>query len=214
MGKNNFKISQEVVLHMMDAAQAHKEASVVCVEESDKQHPLTTRAFYLGVVSFEQLLLSVEQSMKLSLMLYFSHKPEPNHRIDKLLDEIIAKDGNSKKLLREILNSANKIGATASVPTISEDEVKNTIKRHRSSYTKLRYFGLDTQFNVSSDNKWEISGRDIQVMHCMAWGLIDVNTRKIGDMGMKIRPLMGVARKIPESEMTDELKNLKQRLTD
>ena len=205
-----FEVSEPVVQCMMSAAQAHREASVVCIEDSHKHYPMTTRTYYLMLASFELLLLSVEQSMKLFVMLYCSHKPKPNHRIKDLLNYIIIKGGNSNRLFREILDSANKIGAPEKISPISEDEVKRTIGRHKSSYTDFRYFGLDTRFNVASLNKQTISGRDQQVMHCMALGLMAVNMQKIEEKGIKIRPLMGVARKVSESEMTDELRALRE----
>ena len=202
---NNMKSTMK---NMMASAQAHKEASVLCHDEGNNQNPPTGRTFFLNVVSFEMILLSIEQSMKLSLMLHFSHTPDKTHDIYDLFNDITDKSGNLKGLQRKILSSANKIGSTQDIPTISEDELKKIFKRHKSSYLNVRYFGLDKQFQ---SQKWEIRTRDIQVMHCIAWGFVDVNSHKMQELG--INPFsLGEAQKIPESEMTDELKKIKQRI--
>ena len=64
---------------MMAAAQAHQRASGWCMDKPDAKPP-NIDSFLFGAVSFELILLSVEQSLRLLLVLHFGIiRDDTNH---------------------------------------------------------------------------------------------------------------------------------------
>ena len=153
---------------MMAAAQAHRWASRVVLDDPEPSLPALARCSRL--VSFELILLSVEQSLRLLLLLHFSHvESGTNHNLN-VLCRLSQKSGGSRALKDWILAKMNEIGGSHEVLTINDKEVKVCLKKHDSSYTSLRYFGLDRHGGSTSD--WEIAGRDVQILQCMALALV------------------------------------------
>ena len=79
---------------------------------------------------------------------------------------------------------------------------------HDSSYTDTRYFLLDHQ--AKTKNKWEILPREIQIFHCLALALITLNMDEMKRQSINFSLSMSL---LPESEMTEEEKVIKERLT-
>ena len=58
------------VARLMAGAQAHQKTSVYCMNKTDVKPP-NIDWFYFNVVSFELILMSVEQSLRLLLLLHY-----------------------------------------------------------------------------------------------------------------------------------------------
>ena len=192
---------------MMAAAQAHRWSSRVVLDDPEAKPP-SIGAMFAPLVSFELILLSVEQSLRLLLLLHFSHvELGTNHNLDVLYRRLSQKSDGSTELKDRILAKMNELGGSQEVLTINDREVKVCLKKHDSSYTSLRYFGLDRHGRSTSD--WEIAGRDVQILQCMALALVDLN---MDEMVRRSIPAPTSMRRVPQSDMTEELKALHDRM--
>ena len=164
--------------------------------------------FYYFVVSFELFLLSVEQSLRLLLLLHYSIvRDDTNHNPRVLYRTVQNKSGDKTGMRQDIINKMNSLGQPESITSFSEKELLACLKKHDSSYSNFRYFQLDPQARLNE--KFEISPRDIQTMHCLALALIHLNMDELEKRGIGIAHSMSP---VPESEMTEELRTLKSRL--
>ena len=186
---------------MMASAQAHQRVATMCFDASQEQWP-SIEAVFFNVVSFEQILLSVEQSMRLVLLLCFSSL-HSSHNPHSLFRTIRDKSGGSGGLRDAIVDNTNEFLKSVPLPPISEKDLKRTFKRHGPSYSNFRYFGLNHLAKRS--HQWEVKPRDIQIMHCVALGLIKTNMQEMEKRGIGV---LSSIRKVPEPEMTDDLKEL------
>ena len=191
---------------MMAAAQAHQRASVWCFDKPDAKPP-NIDAFFFPTVSFELLLLSVEQSLRLLLLLHFSIiRDDTDHNPHVLYGDILNKSGSKVGIRHRIISRMNSLGQTEGIDSVSEKELRACLSKHDSSYLNVRYFDLNLQARLN--NKWGFSPRDVQILHCLALALIGLNMDEMKERG--IRALLSMSR-IPESEMTEEMKELKDR---
>ena len=85
----------------------------------------------------------------------------------------------------------------------------SVLQKHRSSYTNFRCFQLNKQGWLNPD--FEFKPREVQVLHCLALGLIKLNMDEIARRGYQVPPSMRV---IPESDMTDELRAVRKSMVD
>ena len=96
--------------------------------------------------------------------------------------------------------------------TISLENVHACLEKHDSSYVNFRYFGLD--INARVNKKWEMKPFEIQVLHCLAFALLEINLNKMKELGIGSSDTM---RKISEADQTDdekqELERMKERST-
>lgn len=192
---------------MMAAAQAHQRASVWCMDKPDAKPP-NIDYFFFNVVTFELILLSVEQSLRLLLLLHYSIiRDDTNHNPRVLYGTVRNKSGDKEGIRFDIINEMNKLGQTKGISPISEKELIICLKKHNSSYSNFRYFQLDHRAKLN--NQWEFSQRDVQILHCLALALISLN---IGEMSKRGIGALLTMSQVPESEMTQELKALKNRL--
>ena len=192
---------------MMAAAQAHQRASTWCMDKPDAKPP-NIDSFFLQVVSFELVLLSVEQSLRLLLLLHYSIvRDDTNHNPQVLYKAIRNKSGGAEGIRHDIINEMNVFGQTIGVNPISEKELVACLRKHDSSYSNFRYFQLDHQARLNKT--WDFSPRDVQVLHCLALALISLNMAEMKKRGIGV--LLSMSR-VPESEMTEELKALKDRM--
>ena len=90
---------------------------------------------------------------------------------------------------------------------ITEKEVISCLRRHDSSYTKLRYFQLNHQGKLHPE--FGFSPREVQILHCLALALIGLN---LNEMTQRQIGIIGEMNVVSEWEMTDELRELKKRL--
>ena len=193
---------------MMAAAQAHQRASGWCMDKPDAKPP-SIDAFFFPAVSFELILLSVEQSLRLMLLLHYSIiRDDTNHNPHVLYGTIRNRSGGKEGLRSNIVSKMNELGQTAGIRSISEKDLIACLRKHDSSYSNFRYFHLDHQGRLNQ--QWDLTQRDVQIIHCIALALIYLNWAEMGRQGIGAMQSMS---RVPESRMTDELKELEVRLT-
>lgn len=190
---------------MMTAAQAHQRASFWCKQNPDAKLP-KVEAFQFLVVSFELLLLSVEQCLKLMLLLFFS-RTLSDHNPRVLYRAILAESKGDKRIERVIVSRMNEVGLSNSFNPFSEEELVACLEKHDSSYVTFRYFQLDRHGRLT--DKWEFTPREMQVLDCLALALISIGKEEMARRGIVLNNSLSL---VQESEMTPELKALKERL--
>ena len=166
---------------LMGAAQAHEGASKWCLMNPDAKVD-KYKGHLFSVVGFGLILLSIEQSMKLLLLLKFNYF-KPKHNIFDLYKNMKRDFGKDigDELVRGIVRRMNLLGMQNSFAHIAEAELDDCLKVHRMSYTDLRYLGLDKDLKQVD---WEIDMRDNQIMQCLAMSLISMNGVEMRDRGM------------------------------
>ena len=195
------------IKQMMYAAEAHQHASVWCNNNPEAKLP-NIDYYYFMVVSLELVLLSVEQSLRLLLLLHYSIvRSDTNHSPRVLYGTLQSASGDKIGIRQNIVDKMNALGQPEGVTPFSEKELVACLKKHNSSYSNFRYFQLDPQAKFNP--KFEITTRDGQVVHYLARALILLNMEEIEKRGIGIGRSL---RRIPESEMTQELKALKEHL--
>ncbi len=185
-----------VAQKLMISALSNNSASVWCFEESQREFqkpPIRAHMALLDSVSFGLNLFSVEQSMKLTLLLYgFPFKP--THDLHSLFADIKNKIVNFEKSLKFALNNANKRLGEHGVNPVLESEIETTLSRHRKTYENIRYLFVDKQGNIPDGEKY--SPRDVQVVYCIALTLIEINSKKMEQENIAYLHLS----KVPEVE--------------
>lgn len=191
----------------MASAQAHQRASVWCFDKPDAVPP-NIDAFFFPTVSFEMILLSIEQSLRLLLLLHYSIiRVDVNHNPNVLYKAMLKESGGNEGIRNHITTRMNSLGQSKGIEQISEKDLKACLSRHDSSYLSVRYFDLSHKGRLRND--FEILPRDVQILHCLALTLIELNMDEMGRRG--IPALLSMSR-VPESEMTDEERALKDHL--
>ena len=190
----------------MAGAQAHQRASVYCMDKPDAKPP-NIDWFFFNVVSMEMILLSVEQSLRLILLLHYRIiREDTNHTPRVLYQTMLRKSGEENSAIRgDIITHTNAIGSLKNIPETTEKEVVSTLNKHNSSYTNFRYFQLNKQGQLNPD--FSFKGREIQILHTLALALISLN---IDEMNRRNMPMYSSMSVVPESKMTDELRALKK----
>ena len=107
-----------------------------------------------------------------------------------------------------MVDKMNELGNTKNIKPIAEKELVACLRKHDSSYSNFRYFQLDRQAKLNAS--WEFSVRDAQILHCLALALINLN---MDEMRKQSIPAMLSMSAVPESEMTEDLRALKERLS-
>ena len=195
------------IRQMMYAAQAHQRASVWCSDNPDAKPP-NIECFYYLVVSFELILLSVEQSLRLLLLLHYSIiRDDTNHNPRVLYGTVLRESGDKTGIRQDIISKMNVLAQPEGIAPFSEKELLACLKKHDSSYSNFRYFQLDPQARLNPE--FEITPREIQVVHCLALALIHLNMDEIDKRGIGIGRSLS---RVSESEMTEQHKALKERL--
>ena len=195
----------EAAKRMMMGAQAHQRASDYCFDKQDAKLP-NIDALYFMSVSFELILFSIENSLRLLMILHYSMLI-PTHNIFQLFNEMKCRSSQGGALRSELFSLVNFLAASQRLTEVSEEEIHDCLKKHDSSYVSFRYFGLDKDARPSL--KWEVKAYETKIMHCFALALIDVNLNKMKEQGINFSDTM---RKIPMSEMTNEEKRLLERM--
>ena len=199
--------TKQAATRMMAAAEAHRRASVYCFDKPDAKPP-NIDAFFFPPVSFELILLSVEQSLRLLLLL---HDGAVLDRVDHnpaVLYKAVRRMSGRKEGLRDnIICQMNALGESVGIDDFSEGELRKCLNKHDSSYSNFRYFQLDRQGKLNI--QWELSPRDVQIMHCLSLALISINMQEMSKQGMQVIQSMSP---VPQSEITEELKTLVNRM--
>ena len=156
---------------MMAAAQAHQRASCWCADKPDAKPPNIDSILFMAV-GFELILISLEQSLRLLLLLHYS-TTHPTHNLYALYNVLRNLSKGKDGIRAEIVNKVNKIGGAEGVAHISEKDILSCLRKHDSSYSSFRYFQLDEDAKL--EPKWGYSPRDFQICHCLALALIGFN---------------------------------------
>ena len=192
---------------MMYAAQAHQRASVYCSDNPNAKPP-NIDFFYYSVVSFELILLSIEQSLRLLLLLkYDTLRDDTNHNPRVLYGTVLKESGGKIGIRQDVVNKMNALAQPEGIVSFSENELLSCLKKHDSSYSNFRYFQLDPRGKLNES--FEFTPRDLQTLHCLALALIHLNADEMGKRGIRMAGSLSI---VPESEMTEELRALKERL--
>ena len=95
---------------MMAAAQARQRASAHCLHKADAKPP-NIDAFFFPIVSFELILLSVEQSLRLLLLLQKGKVLDLVDHNPAVLYKTVRKESGGKEGLRDnIISQMNAFG--------------------------------------------------------------------------------------------------------
>lgn len=212
--EKTFEEIKDVVRLLMNAAQTHKRASVLCMEKARANRFTNPERFsaidyiLLSTVSFELIFVSVEQSLRLLFLLLFRLFPKkPNHDLLNLYEKLQDGGTDEKRICRDIIKEISVFGQTKNIRPISEDELIDCLKRHGSSYMDFKYFHVDTKGKSNRDKSSVLSDRDLDIFFCFASALICLNIEEMEKRGFGFPFIWPV----PESKMTERLKALKKR---
>ena len=170
--------------------------------------PPNIDSFFFTVVSFELVLLSLEQSLRLLLLLHYSVvRDDTNHSPNVLYKALLNQSGSEDGIRADIVKKANKLAQPKGIAPITEKEVVACLRKHDSSYSNFRFFQLDHHGRLNM--KFEVTKQDVQIVHPLALALIHLNSDEMSRRG--IGALLSMSQ-VAESEMTEELKALKQHL--
>ena len=192
---------------MMAGAQAHQRAAAWCLDKPDAKPP-NIDCFFFGAVAFELILLSVEQSLRLLLLLQYSIiRDSTDHNPHVFYKAVKNKSGGKGGIRQDIINEMNALGQSQSIDPVTEKELEVCLGKHDSSYSNFRYFQLDRSARLNT--AWGFSQREVQILHCLTLALISLNMDEMKKRG--ISALLSMSR-VPDSEMTEDLKVLKDRI--
>ncbi len=191
---------RQAATNRMAAAQTHQRASVYCFDNPDAKPPNIDWLFF-RVVSFELILFSVEQSLRLLLLLQFGIS-RGDHNLAALYQVVLNKSGGKEGLRDNIIRQMNALGETKGIDSFSEKELRKCLNKHKSSYNKFRYFRLDNQDQIIGE--MEMLPREIQTMHCFGYVLIDMNMQEMSKQGLKVYSSTSM-RRVPLSEAPEEV---------
>ena len=194
----------EAAQKMMLGAQAHQRASAYCFDNPNARAPSIDGLFF-PAVSFELILNSIEQSLRLLLLIHYAVR-NATHNIWELHQQLRNKSLGKEGIRTEIVDQVNTLLRDLKLDDISETDISKCLRKHNRSYSSFRYFGLDD--HGRSTFKWEIKPYELQVLHCLALVLIQVNFGKMKRLG--IAPL--AMRKVEESDRTNDLQELMVRM--
>ena len=190
---------------LMLAAKAHQCASAYCSERPAATPP-TGKDFLFPLVSFELILLSVEQSLRLLLLLHYeivrdSHSPYVLYRTLK------KKSGGKGGIRQDIIREMNVRGQPLGIDTISEKDLDTCFSKHDSSYSDTRYFWLDPQ--AKTKNGGEILHRELYIFHLLVVALIALNEGEMERQGSNIHLSVEPGSEMTEKETAIKIKNLR-----
>ncbi|MCY3665839.1 MAG: hypothetical protein OXH81_09295 [Gemmatimonadetes bacterium] len=206
MGTLTAEEIKKAAIAFMLGAMAHQRASNWCRRNPDAKLP-NIDFFLFPAVSFELILLSVEQSLRLLLLLHYSMVlPGTNHNAHALYKVLTQKSGGKEGIRQDITKETNMFIRSLGQDALSEKDLRSCLKKHDSSYTSIRYFQLNRHGRLGED--WEILIRDQKIFHCLGSALISLNEKEMVKQGIGVP----TTKAVPESEMTEEQKAIKERL--
>lgn len=209
--KTSTKLSEQdkkvAVARLLAGAQAHQRTSVYCMDNPDAKPP-SIDWFFFNVVALELILMSVEQSLRLLLLLQYDIiRADTGHAPYVLYKAIRNKSGDRGGIRSDIVAMANAYGDTHGIQAMDEREILTVLRKHDSSYVNFRHFQLDRHGRLNP--RFGFVNRELQVLHCLALGLIKLNMDLIAKRNFQVYSSMSA---VLESEMTDELRELKDRM--
>ena len=209
-GRGNTLSTEEIKIaaqRMMAGAQAHQRAAKLCFDNPDAKPP-NIDAFLFAAVAFELIVLSIEQSLRLLLLLrYTIIRDDTDHNPHVLYKAVKNKSGGKDGIREDIINEMNAQGQSRDIGPVIEKELEACLEKHDSSYSNFRYFQLDRTARLNTT--WEFTQREVKILHCLALALIALNVHEMKKKG--IGRLLSMSR-VPDSEITEDLKVLRDRL--
>ena len=167
--------------HMMYSAQAHQCASRWCRNHPNinLEHP---HAVYFRVVSMELLLFSVEQSLRLLLLLHFCTPIDPDIHDLSVIYKIVKNKSRSKEGIRkDIIEEINKVlGQFQNIGPILEKDLEKCLGDHKSSYLDFRYFHLSRDGILKGA---KVNRDHAYILGSLADVLISLNTKEMKEQG-------------------------------
>ena len=197
--------TQEAAKRLMIGAQARQYVSKFCLDSSGGGVFNMTHV-YLSTISFELILHSIEQSLRLLLLIHFSVN-HSTHNIFALYRRILRESRSKEGIRRVIVDQVNTQIGLIGMNHTTENNIQACLRKHDSSYSSFRYFGLDN--DAFPTLRWEMKEYEIKLLHCLALALITIN---LTEMQKQKMPVLGSISEVPESEMTDELRDLMKRM--
>lgn len=201
--KGQVSISQNDVVvaapRMMMSSNSHKKVAVMCINDagkvSSKQESLS-----LNMIALENVLFSIEQSMRLFLLIEF-YSLNSSHDLESLFSNIRNKLGHPNNLRDLIIQNTNIRCNTENIAPVSEKDIKDVLQRHKLSYSMSRYMLLD---NLAKPiGNWSARIPDIKILHCLAIGFIWTNIQLAKRKNI---PVDFEVKRILESELTEDQK--------
>ena len=114
--------TREAAKRMMDAAMAHQRTSVYCFDSPEAKMPSDDAPYFL-IVSFELLLLSVEQSLRLLLLLKEGKVLDRvDHNLRVLYRLVRQSSGGNEDLHSDIICQMNALAASHGIDVLEEKE--------------------------------------------------------------------------------------------
>ena len=196
---------------MMLSAKGHLRVSSMCLDaykadKADNKGVPRPESLSLNLISLENILFSIETSMKLFLLLVFS-STNSIHDLESLFSNIKNKLDNSNELRDSIIENTNNFCRQVPITPVNEIDVKRLLKRHKSSYSYSRYMLLDDL--VKPIDGWMTKVKDMQILNCLALGFIATNAQVAEKKNISVNLEV---KRIPVSEMTEDEKELVARM--
>lgn len=194
MNTNSSK-PRKVASILMSMAKAHHQAFFACFEYSDSIEKDNADWVFIRIVSVSQLLLSIEQSLK--VMLYWhDRRIEKTHDILKLYERAKSSAQTRISGWEVVIRRANKIAKENNVPQITDHDIEYLIDRVKGLYSDIRY-GVDIKGQIAS---WSFTNREIRVLACFSLGLLGANGKLLEAEGIG----RGRLARLSESEITPD----------
>lgn len=193
---------EKAAQRMMASAQAHHCASLRCTF-LDEEEPLLNK-FMLQAVTIELTCLSIEQSLKVYTLIHPSGSARTGHNLYKLYTSLPGNEVEKEKIQTTILGLVNRYANSYQFDSITEEiteeDIRECLKKHHSTYTSLRYFGLDRCYRLRKKRK--IVPSEIQTLISLSGALVDITEKAMEDCGIK---LLDALKKVSDEEDIYEL---------
>ena len=187
------------------AALYHRDAAIHLIEKFYAQRPEVSGALFpvfMEVAAFELLLLSVEQSLKVLLLLHDpDYSIEGRHDIYKLLTlvERMSKTKSvnvpGRNLFKKLLVGINKERESnirqrtfdkmriekGELKSVDKRELKDIFNRNANAYANFRYLGVNRDL---SQNEIGLNARDEAILYMAALALVKISLMKMKQEGM------------------------------
>ena len=154
----------QAISRMMLGAEAHFHASIYCQNNPDAKPP-KKEGLYFIIVSYELLFMSIEQSLRLSLLMKHSLR-DSTHNIHALYIKLLRKNKNDEEM-----------------KFATDVNIKKCLKKHASSYGIFRYVGLKRNAQLSSE--WGITSDEGKILYCLAKNLLKMNSDEMCRRGIE-----------------------------
>ena len=159
-------------------------------------------------VSFELILNSIEQSLRLLLLIHFSSL-HPIHNLSALYKTLLKKSGGKEGIRTQIVDRVNALGKSLNMGCITEKDICKCLNKHDSSYSSFRYFGLNDEGQATM--RWEMKQYEVKILHSLALTLIEINYIEMRERGI---PILATMKKLSAQEITDELREMMKRMNE